>query len=213
MTKNYNFFKKTVLTLTIAFLTTAGVFAQLNWTGTQTLSNGAVISQNINLTGNVTVNVASGSATISGVISSGSGYTLTKTGSGELFFTGENTYTGTTTISAGTLSIGYNSTTGRVMGNIVNNAKLVFHRSNQYIYDGIISGSGQVIKNLSSKIILTGNNTYTGKTTVLLGILQVGDGVVSTANIGSTSGVVLENSSSVLRFETNGPRTFSKVIS
>ena len=52
-----------------------------------------------------TVTVASGNLTVGGAIS-GSGYSLTKAGTGTLILTGSDTYTGPTTVSAGTLQIG-----------------------------------------------------------------------------------------------------------
>ena len=139
--------------------------SQLNWSGTQTLTNGQTINQNINLTGNVTINVEDGTAIISGVISSSSTYTVTKTGLGDLYLTGNNTYTGTTTISAGILRIGNNTTTGDIAGNIVNNANLYFYRYNDYTYSGVISGTGYVYQRaIFSTLTLNGANTYTGAT-------------------------------------------------
>ena len=58
--------------------------------------------------------------------------------------TANNTYTGGTTVSAGTLQIGNGSTTGSVAGNILDNASLVFNRSDNITYGNVISGSGSV---------------------------------------------------------------------
>ena len=58
--------------------------------------------------------------------------------------TGNNAYTGGTTISGGTLQIGNAGTSGSVAGNIVDNAALVFDRSDDLTYAGGISGSGSV---------------------------------------------------------------------
>ena len=58
--------------------------------------------------------------------------------------TGANTYTGSTTISAGTLQLGNGGTTGSVAGNIVDNAALVFNRSDALTYGGVISGTGSL---------------------------------------------------------------------
>ena len=144
--------------------------AQTNWTGTQTLTDGQTVSTPITLTGNVTINVASGMATISGVISSSSAsYTVTKTGAGILILTGQNTYTGVTTVSAGTLSIGSNGATGHIAGNIQVNtgATLRFNRSGAYTYNGNITGAGNVEHFTTGSLTLGGaNSTFSGTTTV-----------------------------------------------
>ena len=73
--------------------------------------------------------VSGGTATIGSVIAGTVGLTQAG-GTGTLILTGANIYTGGTTISAGTLQIGAGGTTGSVAGNIVDNAALVFNRSN-----------------------------------------------------------------------------------
>ena len=112
------------------------------------------------------------SITLSSVLS-GSG-SLTKTGAGTLILTGDNTYTESTTVSAGTLQIGADSTTGSVAGDIVVNASanVTFSRSDVFSYTGDISGDGSLTKAGAGTLILSGENTYTGSTTVNAGILQ-----------------------------------------
>src|SRR5262245_8212163 len=69
-------------------------------------------------------------ATQSGVISEDvAGRPLEKIGAGTLTFTANNSYTGPTTIAAGTLQIGNGGATGSIVGNVVDNAALVFNRS------------------------------------------------------------------------------------
>ncbi|MFX5634310.1 autotransporter-associated beta strand repeat-containing protein, partial [Acinetobacter baumannii] len=48
------------------------------------------------------------------------GKSLTKAGPGTLILTANNTYTGGTTISAGTLQLGSGGNTGSIIGDIVN---------------------------------------------------------------------------------------------
>ena len=71
--------------------------------------------------------------------------------------TGDNTYAGRTTISAGTLQLGNGGTTGSVAGNIVDNAALVFNRSDVLTYGGVISGTGTLTKIGTGTLILTGD--------------------------------------------------------
>ncbi|MCL2072702.1 MAG: autotransporter-associated beta strand repeat-containing protein [Marinilabiliaceae bacterium] len=215
MTESILKLRKAVITATIVLLTAAGAYAQgLNWSGTQNFSSNQTISQNITLTGNTTVFVSSGvEVIVSGVISSSSGYTLTKTGSGLLIFTGENTYTGTTTISAGQLRIGNSTATGRILSSsIVNNAEMGFWRNNDYTIAADISGTGTVYKSNHSgaKLIYTGNNTYAGATGVHNGTLQIGDG---TSGKLTNSDVTLTLSTAILRFEPGESTNFTKAIS
>jgi autotransporter-associated beta strand protein len=76
----------------------------LTQTGSNTLTLAASTLANVALGGGtLTTKVDSGTSTISGVISNGA---LTKTGAGTLTLNGANTYTGTTTVAEGTLSLG-----------------------------------------------------------------------------------------------------------
>ena len=97
-------------------------------------------------------------------------------GTGTLTLAGDNTYTGTTTIAAGTLQLGNGGTTGSVVGDIVNNAALVFNRSDALTYGGVVSGAGTLTKPGTGTLTLTGTNTYTGGTTITAGTLQLGSG-------------------------------------
>src|SRR5262249_43385911 len=99
---------------------------------------------------------------------------VTKSGAGTLTLTGDNTYTGGTTISAGILQLGSSGTTGSVTGNIVNNAALTFNRSDALPYAGVISGTGTVTKSGTGTLTLSGANTYSGSTTISAGTLQAG---------------------------------------
>ncbi len=172
--------RKAALISAILLVTATGAWAQLNWSGRQILTNGQTVSQNITLTGNVTIDVPSyGTATISGIISGN--YTIRKTGSGTLYLTGDNTYTGTTTIDTGTVYIGNGGTTGSIAGNITfgnNNSyfkSLYFNRSNTYTYSGIISGNGSVYQNGTGTLILNGASTTLATIAIISsGTLELG---------------------------------------
>ena len=80
----------------------------------------------------------SNSYTFGGLVS-GTG-SVTQLGGGTTILTADNTYTGGTTISAGTLQLGAGGATGGIVGNVVNNGGLVFNRGNGYAFGGVISG-------------------------------------------------------------------------
>ena len=113
--------------------------------------------------------------TFGGVLENGTGVLqLTKLGAGTLTLTGTNIYTGTTTISAGTLQLGDGGTTGSIVGNVINNGILAFDRSNALIFGGNISGRGAVTQIGIGTTELTGANTYSGGTIIRAGTLQAG---------------------------------------
>ncbi len=142
---------------------------------------------------------------------SGSG-SLTKLGAGALYLSGDNTYSGTTTISAGTLYIGDGGTTGSIVGDVVNNSALAFYRSNALTYGGVISGTGQVGVGGGGTVTLTGANTHTGGTWISGSTLQIGAG----GTTGSLSGNVATEYSGVagaLAFNRSNDLTYAGVIS
>ena len=121
------------------------------------------------------------STTFSGQIVGGG--SIVKAGSGTLVLTGDNTYSGGTTINAGTLQLGNGGTTGSVEGNIANNAALAFNRSDDVTYGGVISGTGSLTQAGSGQLTLTGANTFTGVTTVSAGRLAVNGSLASGVNV------------------------------
>jgi autotransporter-associated beta strand protein len=133
-----------------------------------------------------TINVAGGATlTEGGPISGGGG--LTKTGAGTLVLTANESYSGGTTVSGSTLQVGAGGTTGSLgPGTIVinNNGVLVFNRSDTVTVSNVIMTAvpnGALTQAGSGTLILTGDNTYNGGTTIAAGTLQVGNGGASGA--------------------------------
>ncbi|WP_312861594.1 autotransporter outer membrane beta-barrel domain-containing protein [Segnochrobactrum spirostomi] len=129
--------------------------------------------------GTVQVVGTSTAATMAGVISGEGG--LTKTGAGTLILLADNTYTGGTTISEGTLQLGNGGTTGSIVGNVVNNAALVINRSGTYDFPGTITGSGSVTI-VGGTVNFTGEGGYSGQINVADASLVLSQGSTSASS-------------------------------
>ena len=121
----------------------------------------------------------------------GGGLGLEKLGPNTLTLTGANTYTGGTTIAAGTLEIGSGGSAGSIVDTsgttITDNGNLTFELSTATICAAAITGSGSVTENGSGTLTLANAaNNYTNGTTVSAGMLAVScDG-----DLGSDSGAL-----------------------
>jgi len=138
---------------------------------------------------------------LSRVIQNGSATSLavTKAEAGLWILSGNNTYTGGTTVSDGTLQIGAGGTTGNLSatGGIVNNGTFIINRSNAVAQGtdfSAISGSGSFIQAGSGNTTLTAANTYTGATNIDAGTLLLSGSTAadSTVNVG-TAGTLAGN--------------------
>lgn len=149
-------------TLAIGAATNIGT-GQLQFSGGTLETTASLTLQNtIDLFGAGTVQTtgAGNTTTMNGPFGAGS---LTKTGLGTLVLSGPSTYTGGTTVSAGTLQgvagVG-------IQGNVVNNATVLLTGAFN-IYGGNMSGNGNVV--IQGTVGLAGTNTYSGATTVAAG--------------------------------------------
>ena len=186
--------------------------ANMSYTGGTTIAAGTLQIGNGGTAGWIVGNVAndgvlafdrSDSITFAGNIS-GSG-AVRKMGSNTTILTGANSYTGVTTIAAGTLQIGNGGTTGSLAGNVVNDGVLIINRSDAVTLPGDISGSGSLRQVGSGTTILTGNNSYTGGTTIAAGTLQIGNGGTTGSIVGDVvnDGVLAFNRSNTLTLAVN----------
>ncbi|MDX3884195.1 MAG: autotransporter-associated beta strand repeat-containing protein [Sphingomonas sp.] len=187
--------------------------ADSSYTGGTTISAGTLQLGNGGTTGSILGDIVdngvlavnrSNDLTLSGIIS-GSG-SLEQAGTGRTVVTAENTYTGGTTISAGTLQIGDGGTTGHIVGDILNNGTLIVNRSDTKLTPGKISGTGNLIQAGSGTLVLQADNDYTGGTSIALGILQLGDGGTSGSIVGD-----VENDS-ILAFNRSDTHIFAGSI-
>ena len=178
-------------------VTVDGSAGPVSATGMQFVTSGYTVRGGpVTLTGAAQIRVGDGTnagaatlARIDSVLTGSVG--LEKTDLGTLVLTGANTYTGGTTISAGTLQIGNGGTTGSIQGNVTNNGTLAFNRSDDVTFAGTISGTGAVVKNGAGTLVLTSDSTYAGGTTIAAGTLQIGNG----GTTGSITGNVVNNGS------------------
>jgi autotransporter-associated beta strand protein len=129
------------------------------------------IVMDLTANGTLSVNAASGNLVLSGIFSGAS--SLTKNGSQTLSLSGNNTYSGLTTISAGTLALG--GTAGAISSNISvdSGATFAVNRTNEAIISNVISGAGSFAQVGSGVTRLRATNTYTGGTTISEGKLWV----------------------------------------
>ena len=154
---------------------------------------------------------SSASSTFGGSIadSTSASLTVNKTG-GTLILTGPNSYTGATTISAGTLQLGDGTTAGVTLGtgsvtvsgtgalalNLADGetfsknvtvsaatATVKAIQSGTMTFSGIISGPGGLTQSGPGTTILTTAQTYTGATTVTAGTLQVDSSLATTGTV------------------------------
>ena len=86
--------------------------------------------------------------------------------------TGVNSFSGTASVSSGTLQGSSTSLTGPVA--LANNSTVAFNQASNGVYTQSISGNGSLVKTGNGVLTLQGANTYTGTTYINAGSLQIG---------------------------------------
>ena len=137
-----------------------------------------------------------------------------KSGAGTLILTAANTYTGGTTINAGTLQLGDGVTSnGSVAGDIGDNSALVFANPNAQTYSGGLFGSGAVTKTAPGTLTLSGSNSFTGGLTVQQGTLSIStiNNAHTVGSLGANSSVTLSLNGQTAMLDFSGGTAFSNM--
>jgi autotransporter-associated beta strand protein len=207
-------------------LTVRNIVADAGVTGTDALNVNLTLDRV-----QATVSTAAGATlTLSGVISGTLG--LSKTGGGTLILSGANTFGGGLSIDLGTVQAGAAYTLPSAGGvSVASGSTLDLNDFNQTIaglvgmgnvklgrailttdgevgppvfgFAGVISGTGGLTKVGSGVLWLSGNNTYTGATTVNAGTLQV-TGDLSSSDVTVNYRAELRGSGTVKTITTAG---------
>ena len=150
----------------------------------------------------------SGSVALTGAgefkIGTGQNLTLSEqvTGSGDLTKTGEGTltlslapgYTGSTAVETGTLVLSAGGTLNNLSGagTVDNSGKaLTLNNTSNSEFSGVITGAGAVAKTGSGTLELSGENSYTGATTVSEGELVFSGSVLPVSAMSATGGALV----------------------
>ncbi len=116
---------------------------------------------------------------------------IVKSGSDELIVTGDNNYSGGTTISGGTLTADHADSLGS--GDIDNSGVL---KVGEGELENILSGSGSLVKTGTGELTLSGDNTYSGGTTI-------SGGTLIAANVNALGSGDIDNSGTLI-LDANG---------
>ena len=146
---------------------------------TATGNSGTIGTRNI-----TSVTLPSGNATIENLGGTGiNDAGVNMNASGNLILDGNNTYTGTTQITSGTLTVGSITDTSvpavpflNPTTTLTDNGVLAFGSNFNMSEPGVVTGSGGITQSGSATTTLSNTNTYTGATNVTRGVLLIGDG-------------------------------------
>jgi autotransporter-associated beta strand protein len=155
---------------------------------------------------------------------------VAKSGTGTFTLGGASTYAGSTTVQAGTLTLGIDNAVPPNPCIIASGATLDVHFHNEMLgslagagsvflsdptlttgadntsttFSGVITGSGNLTKVGSGTFTLSGSNTYTGSTTVLSGVLDVTGSLPPNTVVTVAPGAMITGSAPVPTATING---------
>ncbi len=172
---------------------------ELTLSGDNTYSGGTTIDDGVLIADNAD-SLGTGTIANNGVLQVGEGElkntlsgtgSLVKIGTGELTLSGDNTYSGGTTIDDGVLIADNADSLGT--GAVANNGVLQVGEGE---LKNTLSGTGSLVKIGTGELTLSGDNTYSGGTTI-------DDGVLIAANVNALSGGDVDNSGTLM-LDANG---------
>ncbi|EEP1460106.1 fibronectin-binding autotransporter adhesin ShdA [Salmonella enterica] len=172
---------------------------ELTLSGDNSYSGGTTITGGT-LTADHADSLGSGDIDNSGVLKVGEGDlentlsgtgSLVKTGTGELTLSGGNDYSGGTTISDGTLTADHADSLGT--GAIDNSGVLQVGEGE---LENTLSGAGSLVKTGTGELTLSGDNSYSGGTTIT-------DGTLIAANVNALGSGDIDNSGTLM-LDANG---------
>ncbi|KSA95528.1 AIDA autotransporter [Salmonella enterica subsp. enterica serovar Fresno str. ST224] len=123
---------------------------------------------------------------------------IVKSGSDELIVTGDNSYSGGTTISDGTLIADHADSLGT--GAVANSGVLQVGEGE---LENTLSGSGSLVKTGTGELTLSGDNSYSGGTTI-------SDGTLIAANVNALGGGDVDNAGT-LKLDAEGEFNLANV--
>ncbi|EAT7685069.1 fibronectin-binding autotransporter adhesin ShdA [Salmonella enterica] len=171
-----------------------------DYSGGTTIDDGVLIADNADLLG-------TGAVANSGVLQVGEGElentlsgtgSLVKTGTGELTLSGDNDYSGGTTIDDGVLIADNADSLGT--GAVANNGELQVGEGE---LENTLSGSGSLVKTGTGELTLNGDNSYSGGTTITGGTLIA-------ANVNALGGGDVDNAGT-LKLDAEGEFNLANV--
>ncbi|ECJ9211615.1 fibronectin-binding autotransporter adhesin ShdA [Salmonella enterica] len=171
-----------------------------DYSGGTTIDDGVLIADNADLLG-------TGAVANSGVLKVGEGElentlsgtgSLVKTGTGELTLSGDNDYSGGTTIDDGVLIADNADSLGT--GAVANNGELQVGEGG---LENTLSGSGSLVKTGTGELTLNGDNSYSGGTTITGGTLIA-------ANVNALGGGDVDNAGT-LKLDAEGEFNLANV--
>ncbi|EPO3651011.1 fibronectin-binding autotransporter adhesin ShdA [Salmonella enterica] len=175
---------------------------ELTLSGNNTYSGGTTITGGT-LTADHADSLGTGTIANNGVLQVGEGElentlsgsgSLVKTGTGELTLSGDNTYSGGTTIIGGTLTADHADSLGT--GAVANSGVLQVGEGE---LENTLSGSGSLVKTGTGELTLSGDNSYSGGTTIIGGTLtadhadSLGTGAIANSGVLQVGEGELEN--------------------